>query len=118
MLIELRRFSCCEDVFGLSNFSLSSVRYEQILVHLYGGFVSQDAIFGDANAVKGGSQNAHAADYNALSNAATMAADTGPATRSGPTPGTQKKAAPNSKPHNPPHNAPIFPQYFNRSPVL
>src|SRR5437773_11901860 len=54
----------------------------------------------------------------ALYNAATMAADTGPATRSGPTPGTQKKAAPNSKPHNPPHKAPIFPQYFIRSPLL
>src|SRR6266446_6141051 len=54
----------------------------------------------------------------ALSNAATMAAETGPATRSGPTPGTQKKAAPNSKPQNPPHNAPILPQYFIRSPLL
>src|SRR4029079_14141275 len=62
MLVEFGWFSCLEDLFGLGNFSLSSVRYEQILVHLYGGFVSQDAIFGDANAVKGGSQNAHAAD--------------------------------------------------------
>ena len=51
MLIELRWFSCCEDVFGLGNFSLSSVRYEQILVHLDRGFVSQYAVFGDANAV-------------------------------------------------------------------
>ena len=54
----------------------------------------------------------------ALSNAATMAAASGPATRSGPTPGTQKNAAPNSRPQNPPHNAPIFPQYFIRSPAL
>src|SRR5882762_11918598 len=38
--------------------------YEEILVHLDGGFVSQDAIFGDANAVKGTAQNAHAADYD------------------------------------------------------
>src|SRR5205809_7069545 len=60
MLVELRRFSCCEDVFSLGNFSLSSVRYEQILVHLYGGFVSQDAIFWYANAVKGGAKSAHA----------------------------------------------------------
>src|SRR5439155_16827723 len=64
VLIELRRFSCCEDVFGFGNFSGSPMGYEKILVHLDRGFVSQDAVFGYANAVKGGSQNAHAANHD------------------------------------------------------
>src|SRR6266567_702043 len=64
MLVELRRFSCFENFFGPGDFSGSPMGYEKILVRFDGGFVSQDAIFGDANAVKGGSQNAHAADYD------------------------------------------------------
>ncbi len=54
----------------------------------------------------------------ALSSAAIIEAERGPATNSGPTAGTQRNAAPNSRPHSPPHSAPVFPQYFIRSPVL
>ena len=54
----------------------------------------------------------------APSNAPTIHAITGPATRTGPMPGMAKKADPNSKPQKPPQNAPVLPQYFIRSPVL
>jgi len=37
MLVELRRFSCFENVFGPGDFSGSPMGYEKILVHFDGG---------------------------------------------------------------------------------
>ena len=56
MFIQFGRFRCLEDIFGLGNFGGSSVGHEKILVHLDGGFVSQDTVLGYANAVEGSSQ--------------------------------------------------------------
>jgi hypothetical protein len=55
----------------------------------------------------------------AASNAATIQLASGPAIRSGPTPGTQKKnAEPKRNSHRPLQKAPSLPRYFMRLPVL
>src|SRR6266568_1697639 len=63
MLIEFRWFGCFEDVFGPGNFSGSPMRDEKILIHLDGGFISQDAVFRYSDAEQRSSQNTHAASH-------------------------------------------------------
>jgi len=71
--------------------------HEEILVGFDCSFVSEEPVFGYAKAVEPAPKTLKPPSSAAFSNAATFA-DRGPAMISGPRPGTEKNAAPNSKP--------------------